>query len=263
MSKATTRARHCCDHVTEVQMRGARLSQVGGLSLGAVLVSACLAGQELVNDVQNATLTVSVSGTGNGTVTAVSSKSDYSTVFGRISCRKAAGTCTASTDLDEHGTTTITLTAAADSDSRFVSWEKCSATTADPLKATVELDAETGFECGATFDALPPTCDNPYVLDSDFEDDSVWELQLGGGQVAGSYPSFGGNPGAYRREEPARPANGFVSYTRYALRTEVYDPAVQGAIAGILYSEDRICLLYTSDAADERSSVDLGGRRII
>src|SRR5678815_1397630 len=26
---------------------------------------------------------------------------------------------------------------------------------------------------------------------------------------------------------------------------------------------DRCCLLYTSDAADERSSVDLGGRRII
>ena len=26
---------------------------------------------------------------------------------------------------------------------------------------------------------------------------------------------------------------------------------------------DAICLLYTSDAADERSSVDLGGRRII
>ena len=27
--------------------------------------------------------------------------------------------------------------------------------------------------------------------------------------------------------------------------------------------EKRRCLLYTSDAADERSSVDLGGRRII
>ena len=26
---------------------------------------------------------------------------------------------------------------------------------------------------------------------------------------------------------------------------------------------DKGCLLYTSDAADERSSVDLGGRRII
>ena len=26
---------------------------------------------------------------------------------------------------------------------------------------------------------------------------------------------------------------------------------------------DYFCLLYTSDAADERSSVDLGGRRII
>src|SRR5678816_4757820 len=28
-------------------------------------------------------------------------------------------------------------------------------------------------------------------------------------------------------------------------------------------TRDWICLLYTSDAADERSSVDLGGRRII
>ena len=27
--------------------------------------------------------------------------------------------------------------------------------------------------------------------------------------------------------------------------------------------KDKICLLYTSDAADERSSVDLGGRRIL
>ena len=28
-------------------------------------------------------------------------------------------------------------------------------------------------------------------------------------------------------------------------------------------SKSDVCLLYTSDAADERSSVDLGGRRII
>ena len=28
-------------------------------------------------------------------------------------------------------------------------------------------------------------------------------------------------------------------------------------------ARDEACLLYTSDAADERSSVDLGGRRII
>ena len=30
-----------------------------------------------------------------------------------------------------------------------------------------------------------------------------------------------------------------------------------------VYNFYYICLLYTSDAADERSSVDLGGRRII
>ena len=28
-------------------------------------------------------------------------------------------------------------------------------------------------------------------------------------------------------------------------------------------SSERICLLYTSDAADDMASVDLGGRRII
>ena len=32
---------------------------------------------------------------------------------------------------------------------------------------------------------------------------------------------------------------------------------------GFFAHRSRICLLYTSDAADERSSVDLGGRRII
>ena len=44
--------------------------------------------------------------------------------------------------------------------------------------------------------------------------------------------------------------------------------AVQNSIKGtwekILQAElPEYCLLYTSDAADERSSVDLGGRRII
>ena len=32
---------------------------------------------------------------------------------------------------------------------------------------------------------------------------------------------------------------------------------------GVNVSLPRVCLLYTSDAADERSSVDLGGRRIL
>ena len=36
-----------------------------------------------------------------------------------------------------------------------------------------------------------------------------------------------------------------------------------GRISLPLLDEIRACLLYTSDAADERSSVDLGGRRII
>ena len=41
--------------------------------------------------------------------------------------------------------------------------------------------------------------------------------------------------------------------------------AVRVPLAVLLANDDHvyICLLYTSDAADERSSVDLGGRRII
>ena len=35
------------------------------------------------------------------------------------------------------------------------------------------------------------------------------------------------------------------------------------APGGFSYVQRKVCLLYTSDAADERSSVDLGGRRII
>ena len=31
----------------------------------------------------------------------------------------------------------------------------------------------------------------------------------------------------------------------------------------VTHDQEEACLLYTSDAADERSSVDLGGRRII
>ena len=34
-------------------------------------------------------------------------------------------------------------------------------------------------------------------------------------------------------------------------------------VAQLRRAQALICLLYTSDAADERSSVDLGGRRII
>ena len=46
-----------------------------------------------------------------------------------------------------------------------------------------------------------------------------------------------------------------IDYTRFfrKLCAAAGDPAGQAGL----------CLLYTSDAADERSSVDLGGRRII
>ena len=38
---------------------------------------------------------------------------------------------------------------------------------------------------------------------------------------------------------------------------------VEGLVENYGTPDAKVCLLYTSDAADERSSVDLGGRRII
>ena len=40
-------------------------------------------------------------------------------------------------------------------------------------------------------------------------------------------------------------------------------PALADIAPATFLPSSRSCLLYTSDAADERSSVDLGGRRII
>ena len=48
--------------------------------------------------------------------------------------------------------------------------------------------------------------------------------------------------------------------------TAALPPLANGAATELLVDGDGHslnCLLYTSDAADERSSVDLGGRRII
>ena len=54
-----------------------------------------------------------------------------------------------------------------------------------------------------------------------------------------------------------------AGFTLVALDTE--DARVVGTLPvfGVSLGLLGVCLLYTSDAADERSSVDLGGRRII
>ena len=59
-----------------------------------------------------------------------------------------------------------------------------------------------------------------------------------------------------------RDSEGAVHLQRGHLRGEAL--AEFGHGRGLVFDTGiGICLLYTSDAADERSSVDLGGRRII
>ena len=59
---------------------------------------------------------------------------------------------------------------------------------------------------------------------------------------------------------------GTLTRSRIGTWKSVAEMTVEGTIEAAHFSADGhhiICLLYTSDAADERSSVDLGGRRII
>ena len=53
------------------------------------------------------------------------------------------------------------------------------------------------------------------------------------------------------------------SFVETRLEEEIGPLAGQGHLGRSRNEQSVTCLLYTSDAADERSSVDLGGRRII
>src|SRR5664279_273045 len=54
-----------------------------------------------------------------------------------------------------------------------------------------------------------------------------------------------------------------LRYIPTVLRTvEVCELALEDCSEALRYVPDNVCLLYTSDAADEEDSVDLGGRRI-
>ena len=49
----------------------------------------------------------------------------------------------------------------------------------------------------------------------------------------------------------------YATQDEYFMRREIFENNIKEI------NKINTCLLYTSDAADERSSVDLGGRRII
>ena len=61
----------------------------------------------------------------------------------------------------------------------------------------------------------------------------------------------------YKRQE-------YVAYANWINERGIFR-GIAKRFPFLIYSEEKakVCLLYTSDAADERSSVDLGGRRII
>ena len=120
-------------------------------------------------------------------------------------------------------------------------------------------------------------------------DPSVWNAQpQGPGAGAGNQPPPWSEPASMQDGEPAEQRSGwsrawpwlavstagfFMLLTLVALAagddTTVNNRTPQGIrVADATTTTERVgptstCLLYTSDAADERSSVDLGGRRII
>ena len=58
--------------------------------------------------------------------------------------------------------------------------------------------------------------------------------------------------------------NSEISFIKEMLYDAIFVPeGIEKPPKSIISDPSLACLLYTSDAADERSSVDLGGRRII
>src|SRR5678815_5566938 len=66
-----------------------------------------------------------------------------------------------------------------------------------------------------------------------------------------------------------RGVRGYVTFNTLVFANEMADAEeylrtiIAAGVDAAIVQDIGICLLYTSDAADERSSVDLGGRRII
>ena len=76
---------------------------------------------------------------------------------------------------------------------------------------------------------------------------------------------FRGLGDVYKRQDPCLSGRVFSDCTLYSIPSGYTpDPNLIMSYSGPdCWEYFTPCLLYTSDAADERSSVDLGGRRII
>ena len=80
------------------------------------------------------------------------------------------------------------------------------------------------------------------------------QVALAVGALDALQPVRVGRKGPVDHEQPHQMAGPIVLHNQAVAGKDI-------VCAGMVQAED--CLLYTSDAADERSSVDLGGRRII
>jgi len=185
-------------------------------------------------------LSLAVTGSGEGTVTAHSNTSSYSEFFQGFNCRKTSGTCVLQADVQLFGTPSATLTATPDPSSRFVSWQgDCQPEQGTPDRATINLSAGRTVSCSATFERTV-ACNNPLLIASTFDTDAEWIRSEFGTGVTGSNPTTGGNPGGYRLGGLERNATAFATYTLHALNVRSYDPTTEGAVTAIEYSEDRL-----------------------
>jgi len=108
--------------------------------------------------------------------------------------------------------------------------------------------------------------DATVILDTEFreEDWLVTAAFNNGSSETHERRLTGGNPGAYRHMEHTNPPLANLSVT-HELVSQVYDPAVQGAIGGIDYAVDRIEIdpPFVGAAIGARFAVFQDGRRYI
>jgi hypothetical protein len=212
-------------------------------------------GPNLPGDTFFATLEVSIDGAGNGRVEAqgvshINTDDDPDPdfyYFEDFTCVTEAGSCEAQENLDRYGADSVRLVAIATVGSQFAGWSgECTAGGA-PDTAYIYMDTERPYDCTATFelDPLANACTNAVVIQDDFSTDAGWTTSLtannGNVTQAVAVQAAGGTPGGYRRMQHIFTGASLMAVF-HAYGAVTYNPATQGAIDHINYSEDQIVI---------------------
>jgi len=156
-------------------------------------------------------------------------------------CAAADGTCSFAVETQS----TVRLQARPATGRRFASWSgACSPVAGVPDSATLISTAHDVAQCRGEFaPVVTAGCNNPVVIEDDFEVDHGWTatwLPTEGVTASASHQTSGGNPDGYRQMQHIFKGGRGASIFVYHAFQATYDPSTQGTIDHVNYYEDQV-----------------------